>query len=623
MSMRAALYVVGICLSLIALEVWREIGARNDTIARAEVEMSNLAHSLVQHADDTFELAETELDTLVWQLEKDGMTPWGLERARATMNSAVKPHSRISGLFVFDQDGYWQLTTREKIPEGANNADREYFQYHRASASIGTHLGPPVKSKSTGQWVLTMTRRINDAAGNFNGVVLATVDAKYFIDFYSQFALGQEGSITLLNADGIVMARMPNDETAIGMDRSQSDLFTRQIKLAPSGTYAYASPVDGVKRMGGYYMSDRYPFILLAAVSENEATTAWRQAALQRGLTTLVLVLLVGALGMSLAEQIGRRQKSEDELAQREAEYRLIAENASDLVERFNRDGKIVYASPASLRVVGTQRDKLLGTSGYERVLPDDMPGVFEAVTRLSSRKTFEETVAYRSQHGEGHEVWLETSLRVASSVAGGPEGVIAVTRDISARKALEIQLESIATRDGLTGLVNRRAFDEALDLEVRRARRESLPLSLIMVDVDRFKYYNDTYGHLAGDACLKVIANTIALAAKRPGDIAARYGGEEMALILPNTNAAGVAFIAGEMCRQVQALNVPHERNVPWQVATISIGVATLYPDEDEDATANGLILSADAALYAAKGAGRNRYSVMTKQQPLGRMMG
>jgi diguanylate cyclase (GGDEF)-like protein len=219
-----------------------------------------------------------------------------------------------------------------------------------------------------------------------------------------------------------------------------------------------------------------------------------------------------------------------------------------------------------------------------------------------------QETVSFRRIHRDGREIWLETSLRIAAE-ASGQFSVVGVTRDITERKELERQLEGMALRDGLTDLANRRAFDAALAREVARSRRSGAPLSLLMIDADRFKRYNDDNGHLAGDSCLRAIAAVVAGAARRPSDLAARFGGEELALLLPDTDLAAARAIGIDVCRHVEALGIPHGRNLPWNVVTVSIGVATIDP-RDEDVVHDGtwLISTADLALYDAKAHGRNQ---------------
>lgn len=165
--------------------------------------------------------------------------------------------------------------------------------------------------------------------------------------------------------------------------------------------------------------------------------------------------------------------------------------------------------------------------------------------------------------------------------------------------------LRALSYLDGLTGIANRRHFEESLDQEWRRAIRTGAPLSLLMVDIDRFKALNDAYGHQYGDDCLRQVASTFADTLKRAGDLASRYGGEEFAVVLPATELDGAAAI-GEIIRsRVEELAIPHEQS-PSHVVTVSVGAATSIPSENGAATM--LIDLADRALYQAKHAGRNR---------------
>ena len=168
-------------------------------------------------------------------------------------------------------------------------------------------------------------------------------------------------------------------------------------------------------------------------------------------------------------------------------------------------------------------------------------------------------------------------------------------------------KLRELSEMDPLTRIANRRRFDSAIDKEVRRAHRNQNPLSLIMLDVDFFKKYNDGYGHVEGDHCLAAVAGAIARAAgRRPGDVAARYGGEEFAVILPETGMAGAHLVADNILREVRELALPHAQSTVAPYVTVSIGISCyeaadlIQPDQ--------LIAAADAALYSAKVNGRNR---------------
>ncbi|MDN4059259.1 diguanylate cyclase [Massilia sp. YIM B02769] len=193
----------------------------------------------------------------------------------------------------------------------------------------------------------------------------------------------------------------------------------------------------------------------------------------------------------------------------------------------------------------------------------------------------------------------------------GHVTAVVESLRDLTEEKMAQMALEKLATRDGLTGLANRRCFDDTLNAEWQRALRQHQPLSLLMVDVDNFKAYNDAHGHLGGDECLKRIATAVA-SEMRANDLVARYGGEEFAVILPNQSLKGAAIVAERIRRRVEHLRVPlyaANGQAPTQHVTVSIGAATAIAGLENDASQ--LVAIADAALYRAKHLGRNRISL------------
>ncbi|MEG4572042.1 diguanylate cyclase [Microcoleus sp. N3A4] len=166
-------------------------------------------------------------------------------------------------------------------------------------------------------------------------------------------------------------------------------------------------------------------------------------------------------------------------------------------------------------------------------------------------------------------------------------------------------KLQQLATTDGLTGIANRRQFDRVLILEWRRLAREELPLSLMIFDIDFFKLYNEFYGHLGGDDCLRQVARAIAIAANRAGDFTARYGGEEFAVVLPNTSAEGANAVARKICDAIASLKLPHARSSIGPYVTLSCGIGTAVPSPQQ--SPDTLIRSADSALYQAKTEGKN----------------
>jgi diguanylate cyclase (GGDEF)-like protein len=167
-------------------------------------------------------------------------------------------------------------------------------------------------------------------------------------------------------------------------------------------------------------------------------------------------------------------------------------------------------------------------------------------------------------------------------------------------------KLRKLSTVDGLTGIANRRSFDDELVRAWRRGQRESSPVALVLVDIDHFKSFNDHYGHLAGDDCLRRVAQVLARSIKRPFDLVARYGGEEFAVLLPDTAAVGAGQVAEEMRQVVERLNTANPHANAVRRVTISAGVAAAVPLTDSQPA--GLIAAADGCLYRAKREGRNR---------------
>lgn len=183
----------------------------------------------------------------------------------------------------------------------------------------------------------------------------------------------------------------------------------------------------------------------------------------------------------------------------------------------------------------------------------------------------------------------------------------------VMARVATQLQLvrqrrllEHMAHMDSLTGLANRRRFDEAFELEWQRALRSAEPLSLALLDIDCFKQYNDLYGHPAGDRVLRSVARTTAAHMRRPADLAARYGGEELALLLPNTDAEQARHVVDGICHAIAALAIPHAASLAAPMLTVSVGGATCTAAGGESGIQ--LLEAADTHLYQAKQAGRNQ---------------
>jgi len=357
--------------------------------------------------------------------------------------------------------------------------------------------------------------------------------------------------------------------------------------------------------IGGWYsVHGQGPLALATSIGQE-----WRTAIFQLFLAAAMFTLY------SISVVFGNLRKTQGELRQIAALHKLVVDNSRDAIILGDLDGIQTYVSPGIKALTGWEPKDLLGRRSRELIHTADVVEVDLALRALRAGSEGG-TVEYRARKRDGEYSWVEGSLRVYRDPATGrPIGFLNLVRDISERKRSEEHLqsayramESLVVVDALTGIANRRRFDEALASEWRRALRDGDKLSLLLIDADHFKRYNDTYGHVRGDSCLKQIAEAALDVVLRPGDLVARYGGEEFAVVLPGTDENGARAVAEDICQAVRNRRLPHEGNAPG-IVTVSVGCATIIPQRGK--SQQELIESADQALYRAKGRGRNRVVV------------
>jgi len=296
-------------------------------------------------------------------------------------------------------------------------------------------------------------------------------------------------------------------------------------------------------------------------------------------------------------------------------------EHASIAIVICDPEGRIEFVNPAFSRITGYSHEEVLGEN--PRLLKSDRHSVdfYQDLWRtITSGNIWQGEFINRRKDGSLY--WESARISPIKDEVGEVTHYVAIKEDITQQKEAEEELkrlnvelqvanddlERLSQIDGLTSLYNRRYFDDHLKTEWKRHCRNQMPLSLIMCDIDLFKDYNDMYGHYAGDDCLMKVAQAIKTGVKRPSDIACRYGGEEFAIVLPETNADGAMLVAETIKKEIEKLDMPHLASNIKSVISISFGVATVIPEKSQ--SPNKLILFADKALYQSKEDGRDRIS-------------
>ncbi len=294
--------------------------------------------------------------------------------------------------------------------------------------------------------------------------------------------------------------------------------------------------------------------------------------------------------------------------------YKTLLESTQAIPWKIDwKTMRFAYIGPQIEALLGWSPDSWVSAEDWaSRMHPEDRERVVNFCVS-QSKDGCDHEADYRALTQDGRYVWIRDVVHVVRNADGEVDSLVGFMFDISERKAteqklmaLQQELEALSFKDGLTGVANRRMFDSILETEWTHARRNSQPLSLILIDIDYFKQYNDHYGHIQGDDCLKRVGEVLGSAATRARDLLARFGGEEFALVLPETDAAAALKVA-ERCRSlIFKEQMPHATSPISPILTVSLGVNTIIPGHSDQPLA--FVEAVDRQLYQAKQAGRNR---------------
>ncbi|MGI0480189.1 diguanylate cyclase domain-containing protein [Geminocystis sp. CENA526] len=336
---------------------------------------------------------------------------------------------------------------------------------------------------------------------------------------------------------------------------------------------------------------------------------------LQEVIKKIELQLTIQRQKFFLEKEIKKRKKIEDILQNSRALILSVLNSSKDAIAAFRavryaktqkiKDFRCLVVNPIFAKLFNRRQSDIIGKLGFKNLIAQINADLFEDFVAVVETGESLEQDLYYSQGDDN--CWYQF---VAVKLE---DGFSLTVRDITVTKKFEIQLQEgnrqlqlIANLDGLTQVANRRCFNNYLKSEWEKHLQKQHPLTLLMIDIDYFKLYNDHYGHQQGDECIYRVAQGIAMITKRPTDLVARYGGEEFAVILPNTTLEVGLVIADLIQSTISSFEMPHATSKVSEYVTLSMGVSCLIPDKNT--TANDLVANADKALYEAKNQGRDR---------------
>ncbi|HEV2674558.1 MAG TPA: response regulator [Aliidongia sp.] len=495
-------FVLLACLSLALVDGWVILQSRAIELEHAQTETQNLARSLAKHADDVVQSANSILTDIAERVEADGIGAAALDRLDHHLATQLTTVPGLFGLFVYGEAGEWLATGLPSTPAGMNNSDREYFQYHREHADLALHIGAPVVSKSSNEWIIPVSRRLNHADGSFAGVALATLSQTSFQRYYGTLDVGTDGAIRLLNRNGTLLAEQPFQSSEIGRDLSDNLLFRAYLPKAAFGNFGHVSMLDQIERITGYYSAERFPLVAVVSFGRDEILSAWwRYAQIEVG-GLIGIILAISAIGWRLGTQVRRRQSAE-------RLFRAAFDHSPDnlIVFEIAWDGTVRFETSNRVEgnFLGIDPVGMGGRPVEEIVAPAGAAVIHEHVaTAVSTRQPFKFEIA----EGEGPDDRRDWEVVVVPMPddTGRIARVHFGARDITDRRrgaaALELQHarlsavldntpDGIALLDGTPQLVawNRQLL-ALLDLDPSIADASDDPLGILLAALASADFY-------------------------------------------------------------------------------------------------------------------------------------
>lgn len=558
---------------------------------------------------------QLESAKLVLEDVRQRQTNWhesaGVQEGLHDLRALVSAMPGVRTINVLDREGTLRFSNRSELL-GQNFSYRDYFQTIRQHPSPDTlYVSPPFRTV-LGEFAINISRMIPGPRGEFDGIVSATLDPAYFQTLMSSVLYAPDIWDAIAHGDGALFLMVPARGHLHGTNLAQpGSFFTRHLASGKPATVMSGKVYStGEMRMMAQrtinppqLLMDK-PLVVAVSRDLDGVFQTWRHDAIAYA-ALYALIALISITSLLTHQQ--RRRKSEQRMAEALAlanRFSLALDHIPTYIYMKDRQHRYVYANKPTLELFKCTEEQLRGSEDARFFPPATVAKLYEIDTRVLDRgeDTAEEIVS-QADDGSQRVYWEIKTPIYDEQDKSQIWGLCGISTDITELKALQEKLAIQAHQDYLTGLSNRRFFLEQGETELARAQRYGNTLSLFMLDIDHFKVINDTHGHKAGDLVLQRLSQ-IMRETLRTVDLIGRIGGEEFAVLLPETNLQAAFEVAERLREKIATSDVILEGGLPLRF-TVSIGITALQP---HDTNLDILLNEADRALYRAKSAGRNQ---------------
>lgn len=607
--------------------LWWMWASDRDAVEQRETDRLRAATTVIERKTiRKLETGNRALQGFMNRLDAWQKSPTTWADASAYLEAVADSNPDFTLLFFLDAKGTVLASSGEgKSNLGRDFSQRPYFQsVKRQPAADTLYVSEPFQTLR-GRYAINLVRALVGPDGELRGVVVAGLEPQTLRTFLNSTLYADDMWVSIAHGNGVQLMMEPDKAGQSGLQLNRpGSLFEKHTVNGGRETVAKGVTMGTGQFRFTVLRTVRLPVLkmdagLVLAVSREHDAVFHSSEKLRQNFALIFLIMALGAAGsLSLNQSIRFAAKqsaaqARQELEERDETLRRFFLLNQDLFAIVDETGHYTRVNEAWSALLGYSQDQIVGNPVGQVSHPDDRGKVDDYRQRLTEGMPVGGVVT-RVRHVQGH--YLDIEWRVLH--AG--DQVFLNGRDVSREKAnmremekvntqlaeQKLALQEMAFHDGLTGVFNRRYFDEVLHAEWRACAREGKVIAVLLLDIDHFKLYNDTYGHLQGDECLKHVATELQNRFKRPRDFVARYGGEEFVALLSDTDEKGALHKANEVVQAIAAMHIKHEKSPVQPYVTVSVGVAVVTPNLVD--LPESLVQRADAVLYEAKSTGRNR---------------